>query len=87
MEQFLASDLPASLLAPNSCKLFRRLKIDPEFLLVEPEEWEKDNGYLAANEKVNAIKVVNDTAERAVQLIDDFSHMATKNEHQKQYAL
>lgn len=36
---------------------------------------------------VNDINVVNDTAERAVKLMQDYNPMLTKDEEQKQYIL
>jgi len=38
-------------------------------------------------EIISKLKVVNDTAERADKLIEDFKKIGSKNEEQKQYIL
>jgi len=43
--------------------------------------------YNNAREIISSIKVVNDTAERNVKLMEDFNQKITKNEEQKQFLL
>ena len=43
--------------------------------------------HLKAKKIVNGFKVVNDTAERGVKLIQDFNSCLTKDEEQRQFLL
>lgn len=52
-----------------------------------PDKWDELPQYRAAQATVSALKVVNDTAERGVKLVSDFSNSITKDEHQLQYLL
>jgi len=49
--------------------------------------WENNLKYKRGKEIISKLKVVNDTAERAVKLIEDFNKIGSKNEEQKQYIL
>lgn len=71
----------------KSNNLFSRLKIDKNFLQKPISMWEKDVAYLEAKRKVLALRAVNDTAERAVKLMQDFHGLITAKEEQKQYLL
>lgn len=52
-----------------------------------PSEWNSSEEYLDAKEKVLAIKVINDCAERGVQLITQFNQLISTDEDQKQYLI
>jgi hypothetical protein len=43
--------------------------------------------YIQAKEILSALKVVNDTAERGVKLMEEYNEKFTKNEDQKQFIL
>ena len=59
---------------------------DPRpFLKKEPREWELDPDFQKLREFVSNLKVVNDCAERAVQLATDFNEKITKNPDQMTY--
>ena len=49
--------------------------------------WETDDDFQTAKKIVENIKVVNDTAERGVQLIDEYNKKLSTNEEPKQYIL
>ncbi|KAG8171084.1 hypothetical protein JTE90_014265 [Oedothorax gibbosus] len=49
--------------------------------------WEQDLSYLKGKNIVRNLRVVNDTAERGVKLIQDYSDTIRKDEKQKQYLL
>lgn len=66
---------------------FKRFNINPEFLVSEQETWKNNADYLRALKIVENLRVVNDTAERGVKLIQDFNILLTKNEEQKQFVL
>lgn len=53
----------------------------------DAETWHENNHYLKGLEIVKNFKVVNDVAERAVQLTQDYINGLAKDENQKQYLL
>lgn len=71
----------------KSKNLFSRLKLNDDFLHVRPSSWETNDTFLASKSTVSLLRVVNDTAERAVKLIKDFHALITVEEEQKQYLL
>lgn len=52
-----------------------------------PEEWMGDASFQAAKKDASALVLVNDRAERAVKLIEDYNALLTKDESQKQALL
>lgn len=71
----------------KSKNLFSRLKINETFLQESPSSWDNNVFYLEAKRMVLSLKVVNDTAERAVKLMQDFHGLLTAEEEQKQFLL
>ena len=71
----------------NSRNFFCILSLPDSFLQVDPEEWMTNADYLAAEEIVHGLRVVNDTAERGVALIQEYNRSLTINEEQMQFAL
>lgn len=71
----------------KSTNLFSRLKLDENFLKKPVSMWEEDVAYLQAKRKVLSLRAVNDTAERAVKLMQDFHGLITAKEEQKQFLL
>ena len=67
--------------------IFTTLGIEPSFFEVDPIEWHVRDDYKKAQESVRILKVVNDNAERAIALIQNFNNHLTKNENQLQYLL
>lgn len=57
------------------------------FLAKDPETWEVDDSFRKLKESVMRMKVVNDTAERGIALIQKYNETITKNEDQKQFLL
>lgn len=53
----------------NSRSFFRRLKIDDSFLMECPTSWPANASFQHAKMKMQSLKAVNDTAERAVKLM------------------
>jgi len=49
--------------------------------------WEKNEDYRKGLEIVNTFRITNDTAERGVNLMEEYNKVLTKNEDQKQYVL
>ena len=79
LDQFLQKDFPASLLTKKSFDLFERFNISITFLEEPPNT--------VGKKKIDALKIVNDTAERGVKLMEEFGTKFTKNETQKQFLL
>lgn len=68
-------------------ELFSRLKINGCFLQECPSSWETNASSLKAKKTVTLLKAVNDTAERAVMLMQDFYGLITAEEERKQCLL
>ncbi|KYN07690.1 hypothetical protein ALC62_01338 [Cyphomyrmex costatus] len=66
---------------------FRRFNLSTAFLYTDPLDWPENEEFKNELETVKKLKVVNDTAERAVKLIEDYNPCLTKNEEQKQFIL
>lgn len=58
-----------------------------EILHQNPSTWSENDTFKNASEIVRKLKVVNDTAERGVRLMEEYNQLITKNEDQKQYLL
>lgn len=71
----------------NTINFFSRFGISLQFLNEDPLYWNDTEAYKNGMDIVSKIKVVNDTAERAVKLIEEYNNILTKNEQEKQYLL
>ena len=67
--------------------MFDRLKIDDSFLHECPTLWSNNASFQEARTKVSTLRAVNDTAERAVKLMQDFHGLITVEEEQQQFVL
>ena len=70
----------------RSKQFLSRLQIDDSFLR-EDDSWGDNPTFLEARRRISRLKVVNDTAERAVKLMQDFNGLITAEEEQKQFLL
>jgi len=61
-----------SFVTSNSMNLFHCLQLPNDFLSTDPDTWEIQDGYINAKRRLSTLKVVNDSAERGVQLIRVF---------------
>jgi len=68
----------------RSSSLFEMLKLP---VTEDPISWNTSEDYQLAKCTVNALTVVNNHAERGVALVQEFSGLMTKDEHQLQFAL
>ena len=66
---------------------FKRFNISTDFLHSDPHVWNQDPDFLKVQGIVKRFRVVNDTAERGVKLMQDYNATITKDEEQKQYVL
>ncbi|XP_061705695.1 uncharacterized protein LOC133516690 [Cydia pomonella] len=87
MAKTLFSKSMDDFVSTKSKDLFTRLKIDTSFLRVPVFMWNQDDAYLNALSKISNLRAVNDTAERAVKLMQDFHGLITADEEQKQFLL
>nr|CAH7766541.1 unnamed protein product [Callosobruchus chinensis] len=67
--------------------LFSRLKIDDSFLNADPNTWASNASFLHTKTIIYMLKAVNDTADRAVKLMQVFHGLITVEEEQKQFLL
>jgi len=65
-----------------SLNLFESLRLPQDFLATDVDTWTNCADYIAACKIVRALKVVNDCAEKAVKLANDFNEVLTKNNRQ-----
>jgi len=57
------------------------------FLVTDPDTWLSNSDYMVAEDIVRELRVVNDTAERGVTLMQEFNALLTKDEEQTQFAM
>ncbi|KAG0720563.1 hypothetical protein GWK47_048255 [Chionoecetes opilio] len=84
--QVPAATLP-SFATKNSLRLFEALDIKTDFLSANPRKWQEEESYVEACRRIEGLRVVNDTAERGVALIQSFNLRLTKDEEQRQFLL
>lgn len=76
-----------SFVTKDSLKFFKIIGEPRNFLNKHPREWPTDPEYAAALSTVSSLKVVNDAAERCVQLMTDYCKILTKDDEQQQYLM
>jgi len=70
---FLSEKNIDAFISRSSLKLFSRFKIDDGFLKNDPTSWESNTTFINGKNIINSLTITNDTAERAVKLIEDFN--------------
>ena len=68
-------------------KLHERFKISKEFLKSDRSKWGSMDLYVEGASIIRNLKVVNDSAERSIKLMEEFNKKITKDESQKQFLL
>lgn len=86
IKNFISKDF-SCLVSTNTKRFFERFNIETIFLTDNTETWSTYDSYIKGSEILKNIRVVNDTAERGVKLIEDFNNILTKDEDQTQYLL
>lgn len=76
-----------SFVTENAKKFFERFEISTDFLTVDPAQWSELDEYRDGLNICKHIQVVNDTAERAVQMFTKYNKTGTKCEKQLQHLL
>ncbi|XP_050526437.1 uncharacterized protein LOC126897076 [Daktulosphaira vitifoliae] len=84
---FLQKDLPTDLITSKSIEMFKRFKIQTIFLSIDPAYWNYQEDFKTGREIIKSLKIVNDTAERGVKLMEEYNDKFTKDEEQKQFLL
>lgn len=74
-------------IGPSTKNFFERFNINTSFLSKTVTEWEDDENYRRGYEIVSLIRVVNDTAERAVKLTQGYNLKICNDEEQKQFLI
>lgn len=71
----------------NTKNFFDRFGITTDFLNVDPSTWAEREDYNEGLDVCRNIQVVNDIAERAVQMVSKYNRLGTKVESDLQYML
>lgn len=71
----------------NTRQFLSILRVNDEFLNVDPLLWTNNPSYLEAEATVRALAVVNDVAERGVALVKDYNCTVTHDENEFQKVL
>lgn len=71
----------------NTRNFFDRFGISTDFLTADPSKWADREDYKDGLQICSQLQVVNDAAERAVQLFTKYNRFGTKNEEDMQYTL
>jgi hypothetical protein len=83
----MADKTLADFVTSTSRRFFQLLGIPADFLAIDSEQWDNRDDFLSASAVARSLTVVNDSAERAVALMQTFNPVLTKNEEQKQFLL
>ena len=75
-----------SIVTSNSMNLFHCLQLPTDFLSTDPDTWEIHDA-INAKRRLSTFKVVNDSADRGLALIQDYNKTLTKHEDQLQFLL
>ena len=84
VENFLTRGID-NFISQKTRGFFDRFSIPMDFLQKDPIEWEDDNSFQIGPEIIKKLKVVNDTAERGVKLMEDYNKILSRSEEEKQY--
>ena len=63
-------------------RIFRQIFHPNGFLQKDPLEWEDDNSFQIGLEIIKKLKVLNDTAERGVKLMEDYNKILSRSEEE-----
>ncbi|GBL76001.1 hypothetical protein AVEN_234316-1 [Araneus ventricosus] len=86
MTEFTHKELH-NFVSKRTSKFFERFKISSDFIARDPANWNSLHDYQHGLTVVRNFTVVNDIAERGVNLIEEYNNIITHDEEQKQYLL
>lgn len=84
VEEIVSKDL-SFFVTHNTLIFFGRFDIDTNFLHHDPSVWHQREDFKHGKELLRHLKVVNDTAERGVKLMEEYNSILTRNETERQY--
>lgn len=87
INRFVGKKNLCDFVSSDTRNFFKRFDICTDFLSIDPSMWSDNDSYQCGLNICQNIKVVNDTAERYVQLFTNYNSLLTKDENQKQYLL
>lgn len=71
----------------ESIFIFKQFKLSYDFINDDFDSWDKNASYQECLYTFSNLRVVNDTAERGVALMEEFNNCLTNDEEQRQYLL
>lgn len=71
----------------NTKDFFSRYNISIDFLELDPSKWHSDAEYQRAQKMLKTLQVVNDHSERALNMMQRFNRLVTRDEEEEQYIL
>lgn len=80
MKSSYANKCLSEFVSSNTKKFIDRFNIEVDFLETDPATWIENEEYQESAHKCREIRVVNDTAERCVQLFSTYNRLLTKDE-------
>lgn len=82
-----AQRILADLISQRSQKLFKKFRIEVEFLKVYPDTQSECAEYQKTKEVIKNFKVINDVAEKGIKLVQKYEKSVCKDKDQKQFLL
>lgn len=83
----LAEKSVADFVTVSTLTFFSILGVDTSFLKVPPQDWSQDPAYKVAKKSAQSLTVINDSAERAVALMQVYNLSLAKDEDQHSFIL
>ena len=77
----------SSFVSKHTMFFFDTFGFSVEFLSLPVSSWDEHNHFVQMKEQLQHFRVVNDSAERGVALMQKFNKLLTNDEEQKQYLL
>lgn len=71
----------------KTVNFFDRFNISRDFMQTDSSIWSENDTFKKGFQIISKLKVINDTAERGVKLMEDYNKLITRDEDQKQYLL
>ena len=81
--QYIDNDIEG-FVSQKTLEFFKRFTIPTDFINKDPSVWENDPNYTIGFNIVNNLRVVKDSAERGVKLMQEFNNVLSRNEEEKQ---
>jgi len=85
-DELVKATIP-DLASTNTQKVFKILGIETSFFSVPVDAWTENGDYIRGKRIVDGLKVVNDHAERAVKIVQDYNRSVTTREEDFQSLL